>query len=89
MLWRVDEAKRLLESELAKSLADAWANCGDLECLAKTPFDPALVGVGKWWAGPFTIGNGKMGPIPFFSLPPVVTCPGHTNFCVKWCYAVF
>lgn len=89
MLWRVDEAKRLLESELAKSLADAWANCGDLECLAKTPFDPALVGVGKWWAGPFTLGNGKMGPIPFFSLPPVVTCPGHTNFCVRWCYAVF
>ncbi|AAL63844.1 hypothetical protein PAE1962 [Pyrobaculum aerophilum str. IM2] len=88
-LWRVEEAGRLIRSELAKYLAEAWANCGDENCLARTPFDPALVGVGRWWLGPFTIGNRKMGEIPFFSLPPVLTCPGATEFCYKWCYAVY
>ncbi|MEM0483225.1 MAG: hypothetical protein QW434_00775 [Pyrobaculum sp.] len=88
-LWRVEEAGRLINSELAKSLAEAWAYCGDENCLANTPFDRALVGVGRWWLGPFTIGNRKMGEIPFFSLPPVVTCPGATEFCYKWCYAVY
>ena len=77
-LWRVKEAERLVKSELARELAEAWARCGDEQCLADTPFEPELVGVGRWWLGPFTIGNRKMGEIPFFSLPPVSTCPGHT-----------
>jgi len=88
-LWRVEEAERLVKSELAKALAETWALCGDEQCLAKSPFEPELVGVGKWWLGPFTIGNRKMGEIPFFSLPPVSTCPGHTPFCLKWCYAIY
>ncbi|ABL88939.1 conserved hypothetical protein [Pyrobaculum islandicum DSM 4184] len=89
-LWRVEEAQRLVESELAADLAEVWARCrGDFHCLEKTPYDSALVGVGRWWAGPFTIGNRKLGEMPFFSLPPVTTCPGHTPFCLRWCYAIY
>jgi len=88
-LWRVEEAQRLVKSELARELAEAWARYGDEQCLADTPFEPELVGVGRWWLGPFTIGNRKMGEMPFFSLPPVSTCPGHTPFCLKWCYAIY
>ncbi len=88
-LWRVEEAERLVKSELAKALAETWALCGDERCLAESPFEPEVVGVGKWWLGPFTIGNRKMGEIPFFSLPPVSTCPGHTPFCLRWCYAIY
>lgn len=87
--WRVEEAKRLIDSQLAKELAETWARCGDEQCLLETAYDPALVGVGKWWLGPFTIGNRKLGEIPFFSLPPVATCPGFTKFCIDWCYAVY
>jgi len=87
--WRLGEAERLVRSELAESLAETWARCGDEECLAKSPFEPELVGAGRWWLGPFTIGNRKMGEIPFYSLPPLLTCPGHTPFCTRWCYAVY
>ena len=88
-LWRVEEAERLAKSELARGLAETWAKCADEKCLAESPYDPALVGVGRWWLGPFTIGNRKLGDVPFFSLPPVATCPGATPFCLKWCYAVY
>ncbi|AFA38112.1 hypothetical protein Pogu_0085 [Pyrobaculum oguniense TE7] len=88
-LWRLEEAERLVNSELAQGLAETWASCADEKCLADSPYDPALVGVGRWWLSPFTIGNRKLGEIPFYSLPPVATCPGATPFCIRWCYAVY
>ncbi|WP_245521983.1 hypothetical protein [Pyrobaculum neutrophilum] len=52
-LWRVEGAQRLVESELAADLAEAWAKCrGDLRCLEKTPYEPALVGVGSGGPAP-------------------------------------
>lgn len=32
-------------------------------------------------------GNQKLGPIPNFSLPAIITCPGKTALCAKVCYA--
>lgn len=31
-------------------------------------------------------GNSKLGVLPSFSLPPLMTCPGATQFCRRFCY---
>lgn len=31
-------------------------------------------------------GNSKLGVLPSFSLPPLATCPGATEFCKRFCY---
>lgn len=32
-------------------------------------------------------GNAKLGRVPNFSIPPITTCPGASEFCKKICYA--
>ena len=42
----------------------------------------------EWCMRPYiSYGNRKVGKIPTFSLPAVVTCPGATPLCKKICYA--
>ena len=33
-------------------------------------------------------GNSKLGTLPSFSLPVLVTCPGKTPFCERYCYGL-
>jgi len=33
-------------------------------------------------------GNRKLGKVPHFSLPPIVSCPGRTELCQKICYGL-
>ena len=33
-------------------------------------------------------GNSKLGTLPSFSLPVIVTCPGKTPFCDRFCYGL-
>jgi len=87
-MWRITTAEDLIQSEVAKALADAWATMSE-EALNDPRWDPKLIGRTSRSLGPFTLGNAKLGPIPFYSLPPIVTCPGATRFCRAYCYAIY
>ena len=69
-------------------MAETWAS-RDEAVLASGRWRRDIVGYSERVFGPFTIGNSKLGPIPFYSLPPITTCPSATRFCRAYCYAIY